>query len=121
MIDIRLVIEHFKIQDTDLIIKLTGRYFMKSNLFIKTILDNPEKDCYLRYGSFGNPASHQMNDCITGLIAMRCYLVKRIQLIESGCIEWNWAKVSCLSSNVQIINDLECTLFVGLSSVIYNV
>jgi hypothetical protein len=121
LLDIRLAIDHFKIQNNDLIIKLTGRYLMKSDLFIKTILDNPDKDCYLRYGSYEKPVKHQMNDCITGLIAMKCNLTKKIELITNGSIEWNWAKASCLSANIHIVNNLDCTLFVGLNSVEYNV
>jgi hypothetical protein len=36
-----------------------------------------------------------MNDCITGLIGMKCKYIKQIEYpLNHECVEWNWAKVT---------------------------
>ena len=95
--DVWSCIDAYNIQDHDFIVKMTGRYLLNDDSeFIEKVkeLTDTNYDCIIRYGSFNSPVNYQMEDCITGLIGMRCYYVKQIELLTEGCIEWNWAKVT---------------------------
>lgn len=102
--DILDCIQHYSIQDDDFIIKMTGRYILEDDSeFMNIITDNLQYDCIIKYGSYFKPVCHKMDDCITGLIGMRCEYVKQIKLpIQSECVEWNWAKVTKLIDNSKI-------------------
>jgi hypothetical protein len=120
--DIHECIRTYNIQDSDLIIKFTGRYRLNKPDVIDFIEKNAESyDCFLRYGRFEKLANHQVKDCITGLIALRSSLIKQIKLCgPNECIEWNWAEVT-FNSRVKIFDSLNTTLFIGHHSVIFNV
>lgn len=95
--DILSCIDAYNIQDNDFIVKMTGRYFLNDDSeFIKKVkeLTDTNYDCIIRYGSYASPVNYQMEDCITGLIGMRCSYIKQIEPLREGCIEWNWAKVT---------------------------
>lgn len=105
--DIMDTIKHFNIKDEDMIIKFTGRYPMIDNSFVKDIIENPETDCFLRFGSFLNPVNYPMGDCITGLIAMRCKYVKLVEFVpEYTSIEWSWAKTATSIENKKLVDKL---------------
>jgi membrane fusion protein (multidrug efflux system) len=55
---------------------------------------------------------------ITGLIGMRCYLIKQIEPDIDKCIEWNWAKVaySINDDNIYIVNTLGINICPGTNS-----
>lgn len=104
--DIIDCINHYKIQDTDFIVKLSGRYqVMENSPFIHLLKALPSSvDCILRYGSFNKPSIHKIKDCITGLIGMRCKYVKEIEIPENNePIEWNWAAVTYLIPDENIV------------------
>jgi hypothetical protein len=75
LLDIKSVIEHYKIQDDDMIIKLTGRYTVLDDSFFKRILENSEKDAFVK---FFNVCTMMFltNDCVLGLFAIRCKFLK---------------------------------------------
>jgi hypothetical protein len=98
--DIRSCIEAYNIQDDDFIVKMTGRYILnETSEFMNTIacLQYTPYDCVLKYGPYFAPVSYKMNDCITGLIGMRCKYVKQIEMPQvNECVEWKWGKVTYL-------------------------
>ena len=74
--DIHHVIKKYNIRDNDIIIKLTGRYKVLSDSLFTTIVDNA--DNYDAFIKFFNVCTLQYmhNDCVLGLLALRCKLLK---------------------------------------------
>jgi len=114
--DIHKCIEHFNIQDDDFIIKMTGRYcldIMNSPFlqYLEEMIQNDLKtECIIRYGSYQRaPVPHKIDDCVTGLIGMKCEYVKQIPIPqETEFLEHLWAKVSILipDNRVKILTKL---------------
>ena len=96
--DILDCIEQYNINDTDFIVKMTGRYILDDDSeFMKVIqnLEHTKYDCVIKYGWYKQPVDYKTNDCITGLIGMRCRFIKQIEKpSENECVEWKWAKVT---------------------------
>jgi hypothetical protein len=117
--DILDCINKYNINDTDFIVKMTGRYILNDNSeFMKVIqnLHNKHYDCVIRYGSYINPVNYKMNDCITGLIGMKCFYVKKIEKPDyHTCVEWNWAKITNLidNENIYLVNELGINICPG--------
>jgi hypothetical protein len=85
-----------------------------SNIPIKNMNDNI--DCVIRYGSYFNPVNYKVEDCITGLIGMRCKYIKKIIILDIyGCIEWYWAKSTYLmdDKNIILMNNLGINICPG--------
>ena len=106
-------INKYNIQDSDLIVKITGRYFLNDDSKFMSVLQNIDQtnyECIIRYGYYFEPAKMgKIDDCITGLIAMSCRYVKRIEMPnESECVEWKWAiaSKSIPDEKVCILNEL---------------
>ena len=119
--DILDCIREFNINDTDFVVKLTGRYILERNSEFMNILqyiDSIDCHCLIMFGPYYSPVDYKMNDCITGLIGMRAYLIKRIELGFDKCIEWNWAKVACSvkDENLYILNTLGINICPGTNS-----
>lgn len=76
--DIKQVINTFNIQDSDMIIKLTGRYYPLNDSFFKLVEQNPEKDAFV---SFYNVCElkYMEYDCVLGMYALRCKYVKQFE------------------------------------------
>jgi hypothetical protein len=55
-----------------------------------------------------NPVDHAVDDCITGLIGMRCRFMKQIQLSERRePVEWNYAKTArTIPEKVRMVDTL---------------
>lgn len=72
ILDIKEVIDHYGIQDDDIIIKLTGRYRMLSSHFLNEISDF---DAYVKF--YGVCSSmFDTYDCILGCYAIRVKYIK---------------------------------------------
>jgi hypothetical protein len=72
-------------------------------------IDKTSYDCVIKYGSYLKPNYYKTDDCITGLIGMRCVYVKQIEKpTHNECVEWKWAKVTKLinNNNIYIVNIL---------------
>lgn len=94
LMDIRDVIKEYHIQDNDMIVKITGRYIVQDDSDFFNYLDK-DYDGIIMYGSFLKPNNENINDCVTGLIGMKCKYVKNIHFAQyENPIEWNWAKAS---------------------------
>ena len=83
MNDIHDVIAHYGIGDEDMIIKLTGRYFLLDGSFIYTVTENPDKYAFVK---FFNVCTHEYihDDCILGLFAIRCKYIRQFRYIHRG-------------------------------------
>ena len=70
LLDIKHVISSQNIQPDDMIIKLTGRYHILNDTFIKFVMQNK----YDAYVKFFNVCTLKFMDydCVLGLIAIRC-------------------------------------------------
>lgn len=94
LMDIKDVISNYNIQSDDFIVKLTGRYIIQNDRdFIIHI--NEDYDCIIRYGSYMNPCNDDYDDCVTGLIGMKCKYINSIQFAElNKPIERQWANAT---------------------------
>jgi hypothetical protein len=102
--DVLDCISHYGIRDDDFIVKMTGRYVLHDDSeFMRAIraffcgATQPAYDCVIKYGSYLTPVDYITDDCITGLIGMRCRFVKQIESPkEHECVEWKWGKATRL-------------------------
>jgi hypothetical protein len=93
--DLKDCIAHYKIQEEDFVVKLSGRYVLQEQCEFLDALQTYEKDAILMYGYFYGPKYERVRDCVTGLIGMKAKHIKRVQPIQAnGCIEWHWADVA---------------------------
>jgi len=119
LLDVLDCIEKYKINDTDFIVKMTGRYILNDDSeFMNIIKDihNTKYECVIKYGCYANPVNYKMDDCITGLIGMTCLYVKQIEKPnKNDCVEWKWAKVTNLIDNekIYLVNKLGINICPG--------
>lgn len=77
-------LNYFDFHSDDMIIKLTGRYLLKSDKFIKLVEDNPDVDVFIKYiymKSQKSPTNTNGAWPITCCFAMRCCYMK--DMLES--------------------------------------
>ena len=109
LLDIWACINHFQIPDDELIVKVSGRYKIDfEGNFCKELKQyNPETtDCIIRYGWYGDMENDKPHEnCLTGLIAMKCKYVKAIRHEdkELESVEWNWARTSLTIDSSRVI------------------
>jgi hypothetical protein len=117
--DILDCINKYNINDTDFIVKMTGRYILHDESEFMGIVKNihtTKYDCIIKYGSYYNPVNYKMDNCITGLIGMSCVFIKRIEPPnETDCVEWKWGKVTNLMDNdkIYLVNRLGINICPG--------
>lgn len=82
--DIKHVINHYKIQEDDVVIKLTGRYKILNSSFFDLVENNFGK--YDSFVKFFNVCTlkYMNNDCVLGLFATKC---KHIVNFNYKCIK----------------------------------
>jgi hypothetical protein len=82
LLDIKEVIRHYGIADDDIVIKLTGRYRLLDDLFLRTVKENMDRyDAFIKF--FNVCALRYMrDDCVLGLFAIRC---KYLRSFEYAC------------------------------------
>ena len=76
LLDIKEVIDKYKIKDDDIIIKLTGRYKLLNSEFINLVKNTTA--CYDAHVKFFNVCTKQymFDDCVLGLFAIKCKFLK---------------------------------------------
>jgi hypothetical protein len=76
--DIKTVINKYNMYDTDMIIKITGRYLLFKDDFFKTVLANPRADALFRQY---NVCTYEKDDIsiVLGLFALRVKYFKMFQ------------------------------------------
>ena len=120
--DILDCIDKYNINDTDFIVKMTGRYILDDNSEFMNIIKNIHNtnyNCVIKYGPYFKPVNYKTNDCITGLIGMTCLYVKQIE-IPTGfdSVEWKWAKVTNLieDNKIYLVNNLGIDICPGCNT-----
>jgi hypothetical protein len=111
LLDIKHVIDRYNISDDDIIIKLTGRYRLLSNVFLELIIKNQHN--YDAFVKFYNVCNQQFDkdDCALGLFAIRCKYIRNFEYkCQSSCEIEFAAYVRNNISSLMEINDLnlEC-------------
>lgn len=120
--DILDCIDKYNINDTDFIVKMTGRYILNDNSEFMNIIKNIHNtnyDCVIKYGPYFKPVNYKVDDCITGLIGMSCYYVKLIEKPnEDECVESKWGKVTRLidDKNIYLVNNLDINICPGCNN-----
>jgi hypothetical protein len=79
LLDIKEVINQYKIKDDDIIIKLTGRYKILDLMFINIVKNNI--DIYDAFIKFFNVCTlkYMTNDCVLGLFAIKSKYLKKFK------------------------------------------
>ena len=75
LIDVKEAIQYFNIKDDDIVIKLTGRYILKSPLFLNEVIKHPEASAFVK---FFNVDTNIFNsyDSVLGLYAVCASLLR---------------------------------------------
>jgi hypothetical protein len=74
LLDIKEVINQYKIKDDDMIIKLTGRYKLLDSNFINLVKNN-EYDAFVKFFNVCT-LKYCFDDCVLGLFAIKCKYLK---------------------------------------------
>jgi len=92
LLDIKEVINRYKIQDDDVIIKLTGRYKLLNSNFINLIKNNINN--YDAFVKFFNVCTHQylFDDCVLGLYSIKCKYLKNFNYTFTKSPECEFAE-----------------------------
>lgn len=110
--DIIDVIEKYKLNDEDLVVKMTGRYKLDKVCDFLNHLDESKYDCVLRYGSVFSKTDvsiqqRNINDCVTGLIAMKVKWIKTLIFpAENQDVESIFALQSRRIPNTYVVDKL---------------
>jgi hypothetical protein len=75
LLDIKHVINQYKIQDDDVIIKLTGRYKLLNLNFINLVKANNNLDAFVKFFNVCTKR-YEFDDCVLGLFAIKCKYLK---------------------------------------------
>lgn len=107
--DVLDCLDAYQVQDTDFVVKITGRYLLgKDSPFMSTLKEvytNPDIDCIIKYSAYLTPVNHRIRDCISGLIGMRAGYIRKIELPnEEEAAEWKWAGVTYLMEESRVLN-----------------
>lgn len=78
LLDLKQVINSYKIQDDDIIIKITGRYKLLNLNFINLIKDNNETDAFIKFFNVATK-KYMYNDCVLGLFSIKCKYLKEFK------------------------------------------
>jgi hypothetical protein len=76
--DIKAVISKYNIQNDDIVVKLTGRYFMMDPMFFNMIFTCSNKDAYVKFFNVST-CEYVYDDCVLGLYAIRCKYLKQFE------------------------------------------
>ena len=104
LLDIKQVMNQYKIKDEDMIIKITGRYKMVDKSFIEVVKSNIERyDAFLK---FYNVCTHEYmrNDCVLGLYGLRC---KYLRPFKYNCMRSNKSPECEFAEHVRGVVDEE--------------
>jgi len=112
LLDIKEVIDKYKIQDDDIVIKLTGRYKVLDLTFINSIKNNC--DIYDAFIKFFNVCELKFMDydCVLGLFSIKCKYLKKFnyKCEKSPEVEFATYVKQNININIMEVNNLnlEC-------------
>jgi hypothetical protein len=75
LLDIKQVINQYKIKDDDIIIKLTGRYKILNSDFINLVKNNNDYEAFVKFFNVCTQ-KYCFDDCVLGLFAIKCKYLK---------------------------------------------
>lgn len=77
-LDIQSVINKYHIPDTDIVVKLTGRYSLVDSSFLDRVIQT--KDIYDAWMKFFNVCTEEFMefDCVMGCYAVKCHILKAL-------------------------------------------
>jgi hypothetical protein len=104
--DIKDVIEKYKIQDDDMVIKLTGRYMPLGDTFFRMVKDS-KVDALVK---FYNVCALKFlpDDCVLGLFAIKCKYLKEFNYDCKFSPEVEFARfVKSSKCSLEEVNNLE--------------
>ena len=117
-------IHHYRFDDHDMIVKITGRYQLESDEFLKLIEDHPEVDAFMKCDPhFPAP----LGKVFTGCFALRCDLFKEmlesldLQRMENEMIDFEIEvaqfaqKLSARGGKVMYVNRLGLSANIGVN------
>jgi hypothetical protein len=93
--DVLACVRHFQMRDNDLVVKMTGRYYLdEKSSFMERLrhLDWNVTQALVKFGPYYRPSDAPMRDCITGLIMLPVSATLRIE--PADIIEHSWAKAA---------------------------
>ena len=112
--DVKDAIDYFKINESDFIVKLTGRYILQENSqFLQQLTKfNPDKtDCIIKFGNCQYTVFHKVPECLTVLIGLKCKYVKQISMpSENESVEHRWA----IATFPIVLNRIVCMEKMGI-------
>jgi len=91
------------IDDETMVIKVTGRYIVKSNFFPNLVRENLDKDVvYSPTNAFKNVPPHPFPDCILGMIAMKAkhWRALPLGLIQNKSTPTEWFVAKYITDNI---------------------
>jgi len=107
--DIKDVIEKYKIEDDDMIIKITGRYIPLNNTFFKMVMDS-HVDALVKFYNVCTK-KFMVDDCVLGLFAIRCKYLKEFKYQSKCSPEVEFARFvkssGCSLAEINML-DLRC-------------
>ena len=72
LLDIKEVIRHYNICDDDFVVKLTGRYKLLDDSFLRKVKENMGRyDAFIKFFNVCT-LQYMWDDCVLGLFAIRC-------------------------------------------------
>ena len=105
LLDIKHVINKYNINDDDFVIKLTGRYKVLTDSFVKLVEENAYK--YDAFVKFFNVCTleYMKNDCVLGFYAIKCKYLKdfNYDCIKSPEVEF----ATYVRKNIENIKEVE--------------
>ena len=88
LLDIKFIIDKYNIQDEDIIIKLTGRYYLTNDTFFKLVIENPYIDIFIHHSAI-SVLNQQYKYLVQGE-----YVEFSLVSTQGGVHEFNAANVS---------------------------
>lgn len=112
--DLKEVIRIYNIQDDDIIIKMTGRYFVNSPIFFDFVKQQENNfDVIMKFMNICTQ-EYTQNDCILGLYAIRCKYLKQFNYTDfTNSAEVQFA--TWIRENIQRICEVYTLDMVALS------
>lgn len=87
--DLKAVIEHYNINDDDIIIKVTGRYKILNLNFINLVKNN-DYDAFVKFFNVCT-FEYLFDDCVLGLFSIKCKYLKEFNYTYQKCPEVEFA------------------------------
>jgi hypothetical protein len=113
LLDVTDAISYFDMKDTDLLVKMTGRYYLDHHSPFLSILNEMnfhEARALVKFGSYMKPSNQPMMDCISGLIMLPVSSIpviwqywNQLSNKKDNCIEWQWAAAALALPPSQVV------------------